>query len=183
MLLTFQEVELSGVQVNGHLPTLGIIHQGRSYYFESYIWADRSTAQEYYRQRLDNPPSPTERIILLETESGFRLCIHETNVNSKPYEEALTSISQQMRLSGQLKIADYQWGLRTYKKAFIGSEAVTWLADFLQISRAEATRIGQDCLKIGCFEHVLGENDFKDEHLFYRFGQDGQPERRAFSVM
>lgn len=41
---------------------------------------------------------------------------------------------------------------------------------------------GQSCLENGCFAHVLGEQSFQDDYLFYRFEQDGGPEERAMRL-
>ncbi len=91
------------------------------------------------------------------------------------------SLCREMIRSGGLEIKDRYWRLRLYKKCFIGSEAVTWIAGRFRVSRAEAVVIGKICLRKGCFYHVFKEHDFKDDYFFYRFSEHGCPSKKLFS--
>ena len=58
-----------------------------------------------------------------------------------------------------------------------GSEAVTWLREYLlqsgqgDTSAAAAVGLGQRLLQAGFIAHVTKKHSFKDEELFYVFGQ------------
>jgi hypothetical protein len=68
-------------------------------------------------------------------------------------------------------VSTHRQNLRTYRKTFVGSDAVTFLIDNgYAKSREEAVTIGcQLAEKMKLFEHVLRKHDFKDAHLFYHF--------------
>ncbi|MDX2271104.1 MAG: hypothetical protein NW237_04035 [Cyanobacteriota bacterium] len=182
MLLNQTQVEWCGIRRPGSSVTLGVTHLDRGYFFESFAWMDKTAALEHYRKRIDKPAVPDESCILLEEARGFRLCIYQPGVEVVPYEQALKTICDTMRGSGKLGISDRRWGLRVFKKSFVGAEAVTWLADYLHLSRPEALALGQECLKRGLFSHVLGEQDFADDFFFYRFSEDGGSEGRLVSI-
>jgi hypothetical protein len=116
---------------------------------------------------------------MVEEPSGYRLYSWVNGCQEVSYEQATAMVCEKMRQSPYLAVGDRRWGLRVYKKAFVGSEAVTWLADYLQITRPEAVAFGQLCIRHTHFRHVLGEQDFADEYYFYRFRQDGDPEGRV----
>jgi hypothetical protein len=80
-------------------------------------------------------------------------------------------------------VKDRRWGLRIFEQCFIGSEAVDWMCQKLYLSREESIKLGQQCLHLGFFAHVLGEQDFADQPYFYRFTEDGLPEDRLFKFL
>ena len=65
--------------------------------------------------------------------------------------------------------------LLRYPQCFVGSEAVEWLSEHLQISRRSAVRVGQRLVALGYIHHVADEHDFADGHLFYRFSESSAP--------
>lgn len=86
--------------------------------------------------------------------------------------DALDSLILRMRGAGGLMIKDRRYKLKVYSKCFVGSEAVDWLMENLDISQQEAARIGKRLLYRGIIHHVLDDQDFKDDYLFYRFYAD-----------
>jgi hypothetical protein len=177
MLITAKDVEPCGIQRPGFPVTLGVKYLNRAFYFDSISWTDENAALDHYRARVDRPLGPNETCILLTTLNGFRLCVSTPEVKSFPYEEGLVKICQMMRQ--EVSVQDRSWGLRTFKKVFVGSEAVSWLEQHLRFTREEAVNLGQACLEAGLFTHVLEEQGFADEFLFYRFAVDGDPDKRA----
>ena len=82
-----------------------------------------------------------------------------------------------MRSEHGISIADRRYGLKTYSKVFLGSEAVSWLIRHEKATLAEAIAIGKLMVKQNIIHHILDEHNFKNEPLFYRFYLDeNEPE-------
>ena len=73
-----------------------------------------------------------------------------------------------MRVPGGLDIRDRLFHLRTYKSCFVGREAVDWMVQHEQMTRAEAVLQGRRLLALGLMTHVVNEHDFEDAELFYQ---------------
>lgn len=86
--------------------------------------------------------------------------------------EDLKQLVIQMRSAAGVSIKDRRHNLTTYRKCFVGSEAVQWLIGNLGLTLNEAVRVGQRLLKRGIIHHVVDEQDFKNDYLFYRFYAD-----------
>lgn len=69
-------------------------------------------------------------------------------------------------------VQDRKWRFRTFPKCFIGSEAVSWIAEHIKSSRQEAIKLGQRFIDAGVFHHVVRAHDFEDQYLFYRWHSD-----------
>lgn len=68
-----------------------------------------------------------------------------------------------------LNIHDRKYRLRTYKQSFIGSEAVSWMMERVDVpSREEAVRFLQELLEDNIIGHVGEKNEFIDGSFFYR---------------
>ncbi|GAB5357701.1 hypothetical protein AAMO2058_000397100 [Amorphochlora amoebiformis] len=74
--------------------------------------------------------------------------------------------------------------LRKYPDCFVGKELVDFLIERKELmveeenqtrmlSRHDCKALCQDLLNMGFFSHVLGEHQFQDKYLFYRFAKDG----------
>ena len=87
-----------------------------------------------------------------------------------------------MRGEHGVKIVDRRYGLKTYTKVFLGSEAVSWLKDYEKATLAEAIAIGQLMIEQNLIHHVLDEHDFKNEPLFYRFYLDEEAEENHIKI-
>ncbi len=89
---------------------------------------------------------------------------------------------EQMRSEGGLEVRDRNYRLRTYRRCFVGSEAVDWLVHHQRVSREEAVRLGQRLVALGLVSHVLDEHDFADAPLFYRLALPSDTEAAAAPV-
>jgi len=74
-----------------------------------------------------------------------------------------------MRAPGGVEIRDRRHLLTTYRRCFVGSEAVSWLVRAERLTRSQARELGQRMLDLGLLHHVLDEHGFRDAALFYRF--------------
>jgi pyruvate/2-oxoglutarate dehydrogenase complex dihydrolipoamide dehydrogenase (E3) component len=85
----------------------------------------------------------------------------------------LDQLVAQVRKAFDIKDRRYGFPPKTYKKCFVGSEAVQKMIDVGIANDAEdAERIGNVLLRAGVFRHVLNEHAFKNAFLFYRFAAD-----------
>ncbi|WP_019504789.1 mechanosensitive ion channel domain-containing protein [Pleurocapsa sp. PCC 7319] len=82
------------------------------------------------------------------------------------------SLVAAMRGEHGVSITDRRYGLKTYSKVFLGSEAVSWLIQYEKATLAEAIAIGQLMIEQNIIHHILDEHNFKNEPLFYRFYLD-----------
>ncbi|MDY7013262.1 MAG: mechanosensitive ion channel protein [Cyanobacteriota bacterium] len=111
---------------------------------------------------------------LLEEPTTLTLWYEDKQVRriAAPQRSILDDLVAQMRGEGGLVIKDRRQGLQKYPRCFVGSEAVTWIAQLLKIPREEAVAVGQKLFVAKTIHHVLDEHPFKDEYLFYRFYED-----------
>ncbi|MEM7064310.1 MAG: hypothetical protein AAF572_14235 [Cyanobacteria bacterium P01_B01_bin.77] len=86
--------------------------------------------------------------------------------------EDLAQLVAQMRGTGGVVIKDRRYKLKIYPKCFVGSEAVQWLMLNFNLTLDDAIRIGQRMLERKIIHHVVDEQDFKNDYLFYRFYTD-----------
>ena len=77
-----------------------------------------------------------------------------------------------MRGKNGVSIANRRYGLKTYERVFLGSEAVSWLIQYEKATLAEAILIGKLMIEQNIIHHILDEHNFKNEPLFYRFYLD-----------
>jgi hypothetical protein len=66
-------------------------------------------------------------------------------------------------------LRDAVWRGTTYRRSFVGREAVSALAAHLDIDRAAAVVLGELLRRSRLFFHVKQEHAFEDDELFYRF--------------
>ncbi|MEM8612961.1 MAG: hypothetical protein AAGF93_13155 [Cyanobacteria bacterium P01_H01_bin.105] len=98
-----------------------------------------------------------------------------SSVNGKltlaPYVDSddLNQLVVKMQGAGGIAIEDRRYNFKTYPKCFVGSEVVQWLMANVSLTQTEAIRVGQRMLQKGIIQHVVNEQDFKDDYLFYRF--------------
>ncbi|KXZ48705.1 hypothetical protein GPECTOR_26g608 [Gonium pectorale] len=80
-------------------------------------------------------------------------------------------------LRAGLDIRDRRYLLRTYRRCFVGRDAVAWmLAAGAAAGPAQAVALGDAMLRAGLLHHVLYEHGFEDALLFYRFAEDDPPD-------
>ncbi|CAM9432335.1 unnamed protein product, partial [Sphacelaria rigidula] len=76
-------------------------------------------------------------------------------------------------MRNELDIEDRTYRCRTYKRCFVGSQAVWWMIqNDIASSVPEALKIGDLLIDHGVFSHVAKAHMFENEYLFYRFAQD-----------
>lgn len=80
----------------------------------------------------------------------------------------LAELAEKMQRAEGL-VGNHVYRLRNYPQSFVGSEAVEWLCDRLQVPRSQALRIGQQLLEEGWIRHVTDDHPFQDAYLFYHF--------------
>ncbi len=175
LILSPEDVSACGVSQPGHTPTLGVSFQGRAFYPESGVHLSEAAAIERCRFLLDVNPRTTTQAIILSEAQGYAIYLSSPEVQAVSLTAALSVLCDQMRPD---LVRDRRWRLRQFKACFVGSEAVSWLAERLRLSRAEALALGQQCQDLGLFRHVLDEQAFADAEYFYRFQADGEPEQR-----
>ena len=69
----------------------------------------------------------------------------------------------------EIELKDRKYHMRTYENCFIGSDAVKWMMENLEISRDEAIKLGQRLLFNNFIYHVAKKEQFEDREYFYRF--------------
>lgn len=67
------------------------------------------------------------------------------------------------------RLAGFDRGVSDHAACFVGREAVDWLVRALALTRDEAVAVGRTMMAHGLVRHVLGERDFEDANLYYRF--------------
>lgn len=72
-------------------------------------------------------------------------------------------------LSSRLDIRDRSYHFKKYPACFLGTEAVRWMAQHLQLSPNQAVEVGQALQTLGLLYHVAHEQVFADASLFFRF--------------
>ena len=118
------------------------------------------------------PPTPTAALAhfnLLEDVQDYSSLLQGRD---QLQEAALSRLVEQMRSENGVAIQDRRFRFNVYPRCFIGSEAVTWLANTQNATREAAVRIGQTLVEKGIIHHVTDEHPFRDEYLFYRFYED-----------
>jgi small-conductance mechanosensitive channel len=90
-------------------------------------------------------------------------------------DEDLRAVAEKLRGPAGVPVQDRRHLLTTYRRCFVGSEAVDWLASYAGLTRGEAVAIGQRLVDQGRIRHVLGEHGFRDGHYFFRFREDEGP--------
>ncbi len=181
LILTPKDVEQCGVKRPGEGAVLGFRFKQWAFTFESSLYATLDEALRTCREWLDTPQdekaNPEEMRVIYVAPEGCRFGVGSPLYEAKSMDQTLIALCQDMRTESGL-VGDHRWRLRTFENSFVGSEAVTWIANRLQIRREEAVRLGQECVRRGYFTHVLSEQDFADAEYFYRFTEDGLPEER-----
>ncbi len=100
----------------------------------------------------------------------------KTSLSSPSTDSASTlkirDLVARMREKDGLKIKTRRHKLKLYHRCFLGNEAIDWLVENLNLTRAKAIKIGQKLIDKKIIHHVTDEHNFKDEPLFYRFYKD-----------
>jgi len=96
---------------------------------------------------------------------------NEARLNNQKIDEKLKEFA--CDFYRVVPVKDRTFRLVTYKRCFTGKGAVDALIqDKLASTRQEACKLAQSLMDQDVFHHVLGEHNFKDSRLFYRFRVD-----------
>ena len=125
----------------------------------------------------DESPSRHRGQNLLEPHILFR-AIGKANVSNfvQIYSDMLHPVNG-------IPVQDRRWRLKSFPKCFIGSEAVTWLAERLTGTREKAVDLGQRFFNAGAFHHVCRDHEFEDEYFFYRWHRDDPDNEYVLNLM
>jgi small-conductance mechanosensitive channel len=74
-----------------------------------------------------------------------------------------------------IEVADRRHLFARYRQCFVGRDAVDWMVRNLDLTRGEATDLGQVLVERGLIHHVLDEHGFKDGYFFYQFSPMPNP--------
>lgn len=176
LILDSQQVEYCYVsrKVDSQTETLpAIAYEGKFFLkIKSYDKDDRQKAIAKAREIFIKYKGQV-LFVLLEEPTTLTLWYHDKQVKrTDPNRSSIERLVAKMRGEGGIEIKDRRYGLQKYPRCFVGSEAVTWIAEHLKMSREEATAIGQKLMVKKKIHHVLDEHPFRDENLFYRFYED-----------
>ena len=83
-------------------------------------------------------------------------------------------------------IGDRRFRLKTYKRCFVGREAVDMLVNTrVANTRSEAVEFGRTLAReMNLFSHVTGDHAFCDDYLFFRFNDAGvKPNKRVLPIV
>jgi small-conductance mechanosensitive channel len=84
----------------------------------------------------------------------------------------LDAVLARMRGEDGVELADRRHLFTVHRRCFVGRAAVSWLSEQLDLSRADAVRLGERLVERGAVRHVLDEQPFRDGYFFYRFVGD-----------
>jgi len=79
-------------------------------------------------------------------------------------------VLEQIRGAGGVQVDDRTWRGTTYRECFVASEAVETLERRLGLDPVIAVAAGRALQSLGLLHHVVLEQSFANENLFFRFG-------------
>lgn len=83
----------------------------------------------------------------------------------------------QTRWKFEKVVKNRRYLFKVYKRCFVGKEAVNWLIkEGFASSRLDAVSIMRHFCDAGIVHHVVGDHDFRDEYLFYKFDLSAKPD-------
>jgi len=135
------------------------------------VWLQREAPPALPDSNSDLPPTETPLPELDSYSAGLSAI---TSVVRQAPDIDLEALVREMRGSDGIVISDRRYRLNVYPRCFVGLEAVDWLVQNRNCTRAEAIEVGQMLLDRGIIHHVMDQHGFQDEYLFYRFYSDEQ---------
>ena len=77
---------------------------------------------------------------------------------------------QAQKLEASLDIRDRKYKFKTYRRCFIGSDAINVMISLnLASNEKEAMELGNKLIQSNIIQHVTKKHAFKNEKLFYRY--------------
>ena len=99
----------------------------------------------------------------------FSMQHRRSTLASPEHGEGLALANLLHALEPRLNIGARKYHFKTYKRVFVGSEAVTAMVENdLAISRPHAVALLQSLMECGLLHHVKHEHGIEDNFLFYR---------------
>ena len=86
-----------------------------------------------------------------------------------------------MHMSKNINVEDRRYHLKLYKNCFIGHQAVTFIASYLNCSRSDAITVAQKMIAEHYIAHVGDNPMFQDDYSFYRFTSTSN-QARSFKI-
>lgn len=83
-------------------------------------------------------------------------------------------VLSQIRGAGGVQVDDRTWRGTTYRECFVASEAVEAIERRLGAGTDAAVSTGRALQSLGLLQHVVLEQPFANENLFFRFGADDE---------
>ena len=163
-----------------HLP--GVIHENSLYTKTSFFPQEqKEQAMEYCRDKFLASKGKIS-YLLVDDPTGFTVWVEDKAVELLTNQNNIDIVQQinledlvtKMRNIGGLQIKNRRYKLKIYQQCFVGSEAVTWMGEKLELTRKQAVDLGQRLIQEKWIHHVVDDHDFKDDKLFYRFYWDEQ---------
>ncbi len=160
--------------VNGVSYQGSVFARGNSYYAEH----RQEAITEMRRSFLD--PEPAIACLLVEDgdivtiwyEDRYIIKVVETDRDIVDYFN-LAQLVEEMRSPQGVKIETRSQSFRLqYIRCFVGKEAVDWIQNRLNISRADAIALGQRLIDDNWVRNLSGRQPFQDANLFYQFYLD-----------
>lgn len=99
---------------------------------------------------------------------------YEDGPSKDPFPPHSEDAAMVRALRKAVTVQDRRWGMRVYRKCFVGSEMVSELQALMPAkdtypSRKAAMMLGKDLQERGYLSHVTKDHSFKDGNLFYRW--------------
>ncbi len=118
--------------------------------------------------------------LLLEDTTGLTVWIEAPNLKLSQQRAFLDIVNTlnikevvaRMRSQQGISIKARRYRLVSYSKCFVGSEAVGWMIENLNLSMEQAVRLGQRLIDEKFIHHVTDEHPFINDFFFYRFYWD-----------
>ncbi|MEM8641449.1 MAG: hypothetical protein AAGG51_21920 [Cyanobacteria bacterium P01_G01_bin.54] len=159
------------VQLPNTFPSLGVRFGRWCFFFKDMVYFEDVEAKKRCQQWLDEHEGSDETCILFQAHGKYRLGYYVPGLQRVTSQEALTQICQWMQSSGYLDVSKHRWKSRQYDNSFLGSDAVSWFAKYLLISRKVALSIGQRCIDLNLIQPVQEGLLFQDSEALYRFNK------------
>lgn len=169
-ILDAEDTRPAFVQQPNAFPALGIRFGQWCFFFKDTAYFEATEARKRCQQWLDEHEGSDETCVLFHAHGRYRLGYYAPHLQRLTSQDALTQICHGMQRSGYLNISNHRWQSRQYKNSFLGSDAVSWFAKYLLVSRKVALSIGQRCIDLGLFVPVKEGVLFQDSAMVYQFG-------------
>lgn len=172
LILTSEDVKPCFIKQLSSDLLMGVKYGNWFFYFEQFLNLDLETVKVKYQKWSEQAEKNGELRAILNKDSGIYLCISSNQLELINPSEALTNLTEKMKNCNKLEKTLYHRSWRRSRKCFQSQTAITWMTQYLNISRIEATKLGQKCLEKQLISHILENNIFQDEEKQFYFFND-----------